>query len=114
MAIIDPWGSELAEDYSKIVSHFGLEEFDSKLFPNPNRIMRRGVVFAGRDLKRISDVIKKKENFYVLTGIMPTAERIHFGTKMVIENVKYFQERGAKTYVLLLLTLRQLQQEEFH
>ena len=99
--IIDPWGSTLAEDYSKIIGQFGLEEFDAKLFPKPNRIMRRGVVFAGRDLKRIADSIKKKEKFYVLSGIMPTAERIHFGTKMVVENIRYFQEHGAKAYILV-------------
>jgi tryptophanyl-tRNA synthetase len=101
MKSIDPWGSELAEDYGKIVQQFGLEEFTPKLFPKPNRIMRRGVVFAGRDLKPISNAIKNKEKFYVLTGIMPTAERIHFGTKMVIENVRYFQENGAQAYVLI-------------
>ena len=101
MQTIDPWGSELSEDYGKMAQQFGLEEFDPKLFPKPNRIMRRGVVFAGRDLKQISDAIKKKEKFYVLTGIMPTADRVHFGTKMVIENVRYFQEMGAQAYVLI-------------
>ena len=53
--IIDPWGSGLLEDYEKIIKDFGLDIFDSKLFPQPNRIMRRGVVFAGRNLKIISD-----------------------------------------------------------
>ena len=61
--IIDPWGSGLLEDYEKIIKDFGLEVFDSKLFPKPNRIMRRGVVFAGRDMKIISDAIKKKNKF---------------------------------------------------
>ena len=59
--IIDPYGSELVEDYSKIVKDFGLESFNVDLFPNPNRIMRRGVVFAGRDLKIISEAIKNKK-----------------------------------------------------
>lgn len=99
--IIDPWGSELLEDYEKIVKDFGLEVFDSKLFPEPNRIMRRNVVFAGRDLKIISDCIKNKKRFYVLSGIMPSNEKIHFGTKMVVENIKYFQEHGAETYILV-------------
>ena len=99
--IIDPWGSGLLEDYEKIIKDFGLEIFDSKLFPQPNRIMRRGVVFAGRDLKIISDAIKQKKKYYVLSGIMPSNERIHFGTKMVVENIKYFQEHGADTYILV-------------
>jgi tryptophanyl-tRNA synthetase len=99
--IIDPWGSELVEDYEKIVKDFGLEVFDSKMFPNPNRIMRRGVVFAGRDLKQIANAIKNKRKFYVLSGIMPTGKKIHFGNKMVVENIKYFQEQGADTYILV-------------
>lgn len=99
--IIDPWGSELAEDYEQIIKRFGLEPFDSSIFPNANKIMRRGTVFAGRGLKIISDCIKKKKPFYALTGIMPTGERIHFGNKMVVENLRYFQEHGAETYILI-------------
>ncbi len=99
--IIDPWGSGLLEDYEKIIKDFGLEIFNAKLFPNPNRIMRRGVVFAGRDLKIIADAIKHKKKYYVLSGIMPSYEKIHFGTKMVVENIKYFQEHGAETYILV-------------
>jgi len=99
--IIDPWGSGLLEDYEKIVKDFGLDIFDKKLFPEPNRLMRRGVVFAGRDLKIISDAIKHRKKYYVLSGIMPSYEKIHFGTKMVVENIKYFQEHGAETYILV-------------
>lgn len=99
--IIDPWGSGLLEDYEKIVKDFGLEVFDASLFPKPNRIMRRNVAFAGRGLNIISDCIKNKKKFYVLSGIMPTNEKIHFGTKMVVENIKYFQEHGAETYILV-------------
>ena len=99
--IIDPYSSELLEDYVRIIKDFGLEKFSIDDFPNPNRLMRRGIVFSGRDLKIISDAIRHKKKFYVLSGIMPTAERIHLGTKQVIENVRYFQEHGAKTYVLV-------------
>lgn len=98
---IDPWGDNLIQDYKKVVTHFGLEAFDSKQFPEPNRLMRRGITFAGRDLKRISECISKKRPFYALTGIQPSADKIHLGTRSVIENVKYFQEHGAKTYVLV-------------
>lgn len=99
--VIDPWGSGLLEDYEKIIKDFGLDVFNPKLFPKPNRIMRRGVVFAGRDMEIISDAIKKKKRFYVLSGIMPSYEKIHFGTKMVVENIKYFQDNGAETYILV-------------
>src|SRR3989338_2257241 len=99
--IIDPWGSGLVEDYVKLIKDFGLEEFDKSLFPEPNRLMRRHVVFSGRDLGIISMCIKEKKPYYVLSGIMPSAERLHFGNKMVIEQVKYFQDHNAKTYVLV-------------
>ena len=99
--IIDPWGSELVADYQRIIKEFGLEEFKADLFPEPNTIMRRGVVFAGRDLGIISKCIKEKKKFYALSGIMPSGDKIHFGNKMVVENLKYFQEHGAKTYILV-------------
>lgn len=99
--IIDPYGSELVQDYEKIVNDFGLEVFDVDKFPNPNRLMRRSVVFAGRDLDIISKCIKDKKPFYVLSGIMPTGDKIHFGNKMVVENIRYFQERGAEAYILI-------------
>ncbi len=99
--IIDPWGSGLVEDYEKVIKDFGLELFSSNLFPEPNRIMRRGVVFAGRDLKVISEAIKNKKPFYVLSGIMPSGNKIHFGNKMVVENMSYFQKQGARTFILV-------------
>ncbi len=99
--IIDPWGAELPAEYEKIVKQFGLEVFDPSLFPEPNRLMRRRIVFAARDQKVIADCIKKKKPYYALTGIMPTADKIHFGNKMVVEQMRYFQQHGAKTYVLV-------------
>lgn len=99
--LIDPWGSSLIEDYEKLLNQFGLETFSPKLLPNPNRLMRRGVVFASQDIKIIADCIKNKKPFYALSGIMPTADKIHFGNKMVVENLKYFQDNGAKTYILI-------------
>jgi len=101
MKIIDPWGSELPSDYIKIIKDFGLEVFDKDDFPNPNRAMRRGVIFAGRDLKIISNCIKNKKPFYVLTGLMPSNNQIHLGNKLVIENIRYFQDNGAVAYVLI-------------
>ena len=32
---------------------------------------------------------------------MPTNDKIHFGTKMVVENIAYFQQNGAKAYILV-------------
>ncbi|MBU1199490.1 MAG: tryptophan--tRNA ligase [Nanoarchaeota archaeon] len=99
--IIDPYGSELVEDYTKIIKDFGLDVFTPTTFPEPNRIMRRGVVFAGRDLNIIAKCIKEKKPFYALSGIMPTSPQIHLGNKMVVENLAYFQKHGAITFILI-------------
>ena len=101
MVLLDPWGSVLLKDYEAIAKKFGLEDFDPTALPEPNRLMRRGVVFASRDFGRIRECIKQRKRYYALTGIMPTAERIHLGTKMVLENMAWFQEHGAKAYVLV-------------
>jgi tryptophanyl-tRNA synthetase len=98
---IDPWGSKLIGNYEKIMKEFGLEKFKIEMFPNPNRIMRRNVVFAGRDLKIIAASIKNKKPFYALSGIMPTGDKIHLGNKLTVENLRYFQEHGAITYILV-------------
>ena len=106
--LIDPWGSELPEDYVRIIEHFGLEIFTDELLkalPRPNKLMRRKVVFCHRGLWDIAEAIRKRKPFYVLTGIMPSAEKLHIGTKMVIENFKYFQEAGAKDAFLLVADL---------
>lgn len=101
---IDPWGAVLIEDYQKVLENYGMEPFDEKMlkkFPNPNRLMRRFVVFGHQDLDRIADAIKHKKEFAILTGIMPSAEKLHLGNKMVVEMVKYFQEQGGKAFVLV-------------
>ncbi len=99
--LVDPWGSSLIEDYERLITEFGLELFSQSLFPEPNRIMRRGVVFAGKDLGIISECIKKKKPFYALSGIMPSGEKLHLGNKMVVEQLRYFQDHGAETYLLV-------------
>ena len=63
--------------------------------------MRRFIVFGHQDLGTIIDAIKKKKEFAILTGIMPSSEKLHLGNKMVIEMVKYFQEQGGKAFVLV-------------
>ena len=98
--IIDPWGKALVEDYERLIKEFGMEHFEP-IFPNPNLQMRRGINFGGQDLKVIAQAMDRKKPFYCLTGIMPSSEKIHLGTDTVIQNVKYFQDNGAKTYVLI-------------
>ncbi|MEK6959096.1 MAG: tryptophan--tRNA ligase [archaeon] len=99
--IVDPWGKELVQDYTRLIKEFGMKAFDASIFPHPNLQMRRGVNFGGQDLDLIAKAINDAKPFYCLTGIMPSSEKIHLGTETVIQNVKYFQDMGAKTYVLI-------------
>jgi len=98
---IDPWGKELIQDYSRLIKEFGMQEFDNNIFPEPNLQMRRGINFGGQDLEAIAKCIKDNKPFYVLSGIMPSSEKIHLGTETVIQNIRYFQDHGAKTFVLI-------------
>ena len=103
--LVDPWGAVLVDDYVRVMERFGLEPFTDELLkalPNPNKLMRRRVVFCHRDLWVIAEAIRERAPFYVLTGIMPSAPKIHLGTRMVIENFRYFQEAGATEAFLLV------------
>jgi tryptophanyl-tRNA synthetase len=102
--LLDPWGAVLVEDYVKVMEEFGLEPLTNGMLadlPNPNKIMRRKVVFCHRDLSTIANAIKRGKPFYALTGIVPSFEKIHFGNKLVVENLAYFQQQGAKTFLLI-------------
>ncbi len=91
---IDPWSSSQSTDYARIIQQFGLETVDYSILPNPHMLHRRGIVFAHRDLNLILDAHSSGNPFGVLTGLMPSG-RMHLGHKMVIDQVKWFQEQGA-------------------
>ncbi len=97
---VDPWGSNLVNQ-DKIIKNFGLELLNAGEFEEPTDQMKRGVFFGGRDLKIISDAIRKNEKFYALTGIQPSSENLHLGNKMAVDNIKYFQDHGAETFFVI-------------
>ena len=81
-------------DYERIINQFGLESIDYSKLPNPHMLHRRGIIFAHRDLNLVLDAHSSSKPFGVLTGLMPSG-RMHLGHKMVIDQVKWFQEQGA-------------------
>ena len=91
---IDPWSSSQSTDYSRIIEQFGLSIVDPSGLPNPHMLHRRGIIFAHRDLDLVLDAQRSGDPFGVLTGLMPSG-RMHLGHKMVIDQVKWFQEQGA-------------------
>mgnify|MGYP001568520097 FL=1 len=99
MAIVTPWEVKGEIDYNKLIRDFGLQEF--KELPkecNKLPLFRRGIIFAHRDFGRISEAIKQKKRFIVMTGLMPSG-KFHFGHKMVAEQLVFYQSLGAKIYL---------------
>ncbi len=97
MQLINPWSSQQYKDYAKLRDQFGISPFNFDL-PNPPILFRRGVIFGHRGFEYIYDAIKHNRDFAVLTGLMPSG-KMHFGHKMTIEQVRYYQSQGADVHI---------------
>jgi tryptophanyl-tRNA synthetase len=94
---IDPWSSATYQDYKRLRDEFGIEEFTEEMwkdFPQPHKLLRRGVIFGHRGFKQIRDAVQNKKSWAILTGLMPSG-KMHLGHKMVIDQVIYYQSIGA-------------------
>lgn len=100
--ILDPWGSAQIEDYTKLLSQFGMQPFSGILdkVPEPHRLMRRNVIFGHRDYERIVEAMVEKKDFAVMSGFMPSG-KAHFGNKMVMEEIIWHQHRGGMAFVAI-------------
>ncbi len=99
MTTIDPWGSMKIESYEKLFTEFGISPFENfKEKFKTNRYVRRGIIFGHRDFDKIARCIDKNKKFAMLTGLMPSG-KFHFGHKMVADEIIWFQEMGAETYI---------------
>lgn len=95
---INPWKTGEIKDYTKLFSDFGIEPFDMNPKLNPNRYMRRGIVFGQRNFKAIEKAIAEKRRFAVLDGFMPSG-KAHFGHKMVMDQIVWYQQQKADVFV---------------
>ena len=93
--MIDPWSSSIV-DYDKLVNQFGIKDFSEILgdIDDPARLMKRGVIFGHRDFDKLVPLINGKKDFAVMTGMMPSGQ-MHIGHKMVIDQLKWYFEKGA-------------------
>ncbi len=101
MEKIDPWDVKEVKDYNKLMRELGVDDFSQfarKLKDAPLEI-RRGLVIGHKDFGKISECITKKKEFAILTGLMPSGI-FHFGHMSVINQVIYYQNLGAKIYLL--------------
>ncbi|MBW3584085.1 MAG: tryptophan--tRNA ligase [Euryarchaeota archaeon] len=99
---IDPWGSSQYQDYARLRDEFGIEPFTEdhlEGFPDPPALLRRGVVFGHRGFGLVRDAVRGGDPWGVMTGLMPSG-RMHFGHKMVIDQVIYYQQKcGADVHI---------------
>ena len=58
------------------------------------------MVFGHRDFERVADAIKNRDPWSVMTGFMPSGN-LHFGHKMVLEQVIAHQASGADVHLAL-------------
>ena len=97
---INPWSSSQFADYDRLRQEFGISQFDLEQYPlpDPSILFRRGVVFGHRDFHLIYDAMVSGKPFSILTGLMPSG-KMHFGHKMVLDQVMYFQGQGATVHI---------------
>jgi tryptophanyl-tRNA synthetase len=93
---IDPWGASQYQDYGRLRDEFGIEPFTDELLeglPEPPMLLKRGVVFGHRGFQTVRDAIRGGDPWGLMTGLMPSGP-MHFGHKMVIDQVIYYQRAG--------------------
>ena len=93
--LIDPWAS-FSLDYEKLVNEFGIKKISDMIdsIKNPQKLMKRGVIFGHRDFDKINNLINENKSFAVVSGMMPSGQ-MHIGHKMVVDQLKYYQDLGA-------------------
>ncbi len=96
---ITPWEVKGTIDYNRLIKEFGLQPLlDLPKEFNSSVLFRRNIIFAHRDFPKITDAIKQKKKFVMMTGLMPSG-KFHFGHKMVADQIIFYQSLGAKIYL---------------
>ncbi|BDZ69318.1 hypothetical protein GCM10025860_27660 [Methanobacterium ferruginis] len=97
--MIDPWSSAIV-NYEKLIEEFGIKPFHDLIgdLEDPHILMRRGIIFGHRDYGRIVKAIREKDDFAVVTGMMPSG-KMHIGHKMIVDQLIWYQEHGAEIYI---------------
>ena len=92
--LIDPWAS-FSLDYDKLVNKFGIGKISDMIgdVKNPQRLMKRGVIFGHREFNEINNLINQNKDFAVVTGMMPSGQ-MHIGHKMVVDQINGIRTWG--------------------
>lgn len=96
---VTPWEVKGDIDYGKLVQQFGLQYLQGLPKPFSDFVLfRRNIIFAHRDFGQIVKAVQEKKEFALLTGLMPSG-KFHFGHKLVIDQIVFYQNIGAKPYI---------------
>lgn len=101
IVMLDPWETSQIKDYDRTMEEFGIDRFNLSDLPEepaPPRLFNQGIVFGQRGFRAISRRIRRGEPFVIMSGLMPSG-RMHLGHKMVIDQITYLQEFGARVFV---------------
>eukprot|EP00878_Enallax_costatus_P005411 GHUV01005681.1.p1 GENE.GHUV01005681.1~~GHUV01005681.1.p1 ORF type:complete len:410 (+),score=109.21 GHUV01005681.1:839-2068(+) len=102
--VITPWdvsgGADGKVDYNKLISEFGVSTLTQDLVERIERLtgrpahpfLKRGIIFAHRDLAEILDCYERGEPFYLYTGRGPSSEALHLGHLVPILFTQWLQE----------------------
>lgn len=107
--IVTPWHVEGEIDYDKLIKRFGTEKITDQLISRIEKItkeshfmLRRGIFFSHRDMKRILDDYEKGNKFFLYTGRGPSGHT-HIGHLVPWVFAKWLQDKF-KTNMYFQLT----------
>jgi len=96
---VTPWEVSGEVDYDKLVREFGVSKIDEKLLSRIKKhanslhpMLKRGIVFAHRDLNWLLDEYEKGTKFFLYTGRSPSG-KIHLGHIFGWDFTKWLQEK---------------------
>jgi len=96
--VVTPWEVKGDINYNRLIEQFGLSHFKHLPKQFDNLLFRRNIIFAHRDFKQIVNAVENKTSFAMMTGLMPSG-KMHFGHKLVADEMVFYQQLGAKLYV---------------
>ncbi|WP_423792774.1 tryptophan--tRNA ligase [Methanocaldococcus indicus] len=93
--VLTPWETPETINYKRTMEQFGIKEFN---FDLDHHFFRRKIILGHRDFDRIYNCIKENKEFAVVSGMMPSG-KMHFGHKMVVDLIKFYQNYTDKIYI---------------
>lgn len=96
---VTPWEVSGKIDYNKLMKEFGISKIDDKLLQRIKKhtrdlhfMLKRGIIFAHRDLNWLLDEFEKGNRFFLYTGCGPSGP-IHLGHLQMWTFTKWLQDK---------------------